>query len=30
MVEGTNLPRLDEKKIEAMIARDALAVLGIE
>lgn len=30
MVEGTNLPRLDEREIEAMIARDSLALLGIE
>ncbi|MCI0700867.1 MAG: amidohydrolase family protein [Planctomycetia bacterium] len=30
MLEGTNLPRLDEAKIEAMIARDALALLGLE
>jgi uncharacterized protein len=29
MLEGTNLPRLDEKKIEAMIARDSLSLLGI-
>ena len=30
MLEGTALPRLDEKKIEAMIARDTLALLGLE
>ena len=29
MLDGTNLPRLDEAKLEAMIARDGLAVLGI-
>ena len=30
MVEGTGLPRLDEAKIEAMIARDTLPLLGLE
>lgn len=30
MLEGTALPRLDEAAINAMIGRDALAVLGIE
>jgi predicted TIM-barrel fold metal-dependent hydrolase len=30
MLEGTALPRLDESAINAMIGRDALAVLGIE
>ena len=30
MVEGTNLPRLDEDQIEAMIHRDSLALLGLE
>ena len=29
MLEGTALPRLDEAKIEAMIARDTLALLGL-
>jgi predicted TIM-barrel fold metal-dependent hydrolase len=29
MLDGTALPRLDEKKIEAMIARDSLALLGL-
>jgi predicted TIM-barrel fold metal-dependent hydrolase len=29
MLEGTALPRLNEAKIEAMIARDTLALLGI-
>jgi predicted TIM-barrel fold metal-dependent hydrolase len=29
MLEGTALPRLDEKKIEAMIARDSLELLGL-
>jgi hypothetical protein len=29
MLDGTNLPRLDEAKLEATIARDGLAVLGI-
>jgi predicted TIM-barrel fold metal-dependent hydrolase len=29
MLDGTALPRLDEKKIEAMIARDTLALLGL-
>jgi len=29
MVEGTALPRLDERQIEALIHRDALALLGI-
>jgi predicted TIM-barrel fold metal-dependent hydrolase len=29
MLDGTTLPHLDEKKIEAMIARDTLALLGI-
>jgi len=29
MLDGTNLPRLDETKLEAMIARDGLAVLGL-
>lgn len=30
MLDGTALPRLDEAKVEAMIARDALALLGLE
>jgi predicted TIM-barrel fold metal-dependent hydrolase len=30
MVEGSNLPRLDEDQIEAMIHRDSLALLGLE
>lgn len=30
MLDGTRLPRLNEEKIEAMIARDTLALLGIE
>jgi uncharacterized protein len=30
MVEGTGLPRLDEAKIEAMINRDTLPLLGLE
>jgi len=30
MVEGTGLPRLDEAKIEAMIHRDTLPLLGLE
>ena len=29
MVEGTNFPRLDERKIETMIARDTLPLLGL-
>lgn len=29
MLDGTALPRLNEEKIEAMIARDSLALLGI-
>jgi predicted TIM-barrel fold metal-dependent hydrolase len=29
MLEGTKLPRLDEKQIEALITRDSLAILGI-
>jgi predicted TIM-barrel fold metal-dependent hydrolase len=29
MLEGTALPRLDEAKIEALIARDTLALLGL-
>jgi hypothetical protein len=29
MLDGTNLPRLDEAKLEAMIARYGLAVLGL-
>jgi predicted TIM-barrel fold metal-dependent hydrolase len=29
MLEGTALPRLDEKQIEGMIHRDALALLGL-
>lgn len=29
MLDGTALPRLDEKKIEAMIARDSLALFGL-
>jgi uncharacterized protein len=29
MLDGTALPRLDEKKIETMIARDALQLLGL-
>jgi len=30
MLEGTRLPRLDPKQIEAMIHRDSLKVLGLE
>ncbi len=30
MLAGTALPRLDEAKIEAMIARDTLPLLGLE
>jgi predicted TIM-barrel fold metal-dependent hydrolase len=30
MVEGTKLPRLDEKEIEAMIHRDTLGLLGLD
>jgi predicted TIM-barrel fold metal-dependent hydrolase len=30
MLEGTALPRLDETKIQAMIERDSLRILGIE
>jgi uncharacterized protein len=30
MLDGTALPRLDERKIEAMISRDTLALLGLE
>jgi len=30
MVEGTDLPRLDEKQIEAMIHRDSLKLLGLK
>ena len=30
MLEGTALPRLDEKAIEAMIHRDSLSLLGLE
>ena len=30
MLKGTNLPRLDEKQIEAMIHRDSLKRLGLE
>ncbi len=30
MFEGTKLPRLDERAIESMIHRDALALLGLE
>lgn len=29
MVEGTNLPKLDEKQIEALIHRDSLQLLGL-
>jgi predicted TIM-barrel fold metal-dependent hydrolase len=29
MVQGTSLPRLDEKQIENMIYRDSLALLGL-
>jgi predicted TIM-barrel fold metal-dependent hydrolase len=29
MLDGTALPRLDAEKVEAMIARDSLAVLGL-
>jgi len=29
MLEGTALPRLDEKRIESMIARDTLSLLGL-
>ena len=29
MVENTNLPRIPEKAVEALIARDALDLLGI-
>ncbi|WP_437230654.1 amidohydrolase family protein [Planctomicrobium sp. SH661] len=30
MLEGTNLPRLNEKEIDAMIHRDSLPLLGLE
>ena len=30
MVEGTNLPRLHEEQIEAMIHRDSLRILGLD
>jgi predicted TIM-barrel fold metal-dependent hydrolase len=30
MLDGTKLPRLDEKQIDAMIARDSLKLLGLE
>lgn len=30
MLEGTSLPRLDEEKMEAMIYRDSLKLLGLE
>ena len=30
MVEGTALPRLDERAIDAMIYRDSLKILGLE
>ena len=30
MTEGTRLPRLDEKQIEALIHRDSLKILGLE
>jgi len=30
MLEGTALPRLDEKQIEAMIHRDSLSLLGLK
>ena len=30
MLEGTALPRLDEKQIEALIHRQNLAMLGLE
>jgi len=30
MLEGTNLPRLDEKQIESMIYRDSLQLLGLK
>ena len=30
MLEGTALPRLDEKQIEALIHRQSLAMLGLE
>jgi predicted TIM-barrel fold metal-dependent hydrolase len=30
MLEGTRMPRLDEKQIEAMIHRDSLKILGLE
>jgi predicted TIM-barrel fold metal-dependent hydrolase len=30
MVQGTNLPRLDEEQIEAMIYRDSLSLLGVQ
>jgi predicted TIM-barrel fold metal-dependent hydrolase len=30
MLEGTKLPRLDDKQIEAMIHRDSLRLLGLE
>ena len=29
-LEGTNLPRIEEEAIEALIQRDALALLGLE
>jgi predicted TIM-barrel fold metal-dependent hydrolase len=29
MLEGTKLPRLDEKQIEALIHRDSLRLLGL-
>ena len=30
MLEGSALPRLNERRIEEMIARDSLAILGLE
>jgi len=30
MLEGTKLPRLDVKQIEALIHRDSLKLLGLE
>ena len=30
MLEGTRLPRLNEREIESLIARDSLKLLGLE
>ena len=30
MLDGTALPRLDENKIEGMISRETLSILGLE